>query len=148
MVFGAPFVPSNRETVKKMIILAGVKPAIKAADLGSGDGRIVIALAKAGAEAHGYEINPLLVWWSRRRIRKEKLRGKAFIHWGSFWRHDLSSFDVITIFGISYIMRGLEKKLKEELKAGARVVSNEFIFPGWLSLKKDGGVYLYEKDSQ
>lgn len=144
IVSGAPFVASNREIVKKMISLADIKPAIKAADLGSGDGRVVIALAKAGAKAHGYEINPLLVWWSRRSIRKEKLTDRAFIHWGSFWRHDLSSFDAITIFGISYIMRSLEKKLKAELKPGARVVSNEFIFPDWPYSQKESDVYLYE----
>lgn len=141
---GAPFVPSRYETLKKMMALAKVKPGMKTADLGSGDGRIVIALAKAGAEAHGYEINPLLVWWSRRIIKKEKLSDQAFIHWVNFWRHNVSSFDVVTIFGINYIMKNLERKLKKELKPDARIVSNGFTFPTWPYSQKDGNVYLYE----
>lgn len=145
IVRGAPYMPSYDKTVKKMFALANISPKVKAADLGSGDGKILIALAKEGVEAHGYEINPLLVWWSRKKIQREKLSENAFIHWKSFWRQDFSSFDVIIVFGIPYIMKGLEKKLQKELKPGARVVSNAFTFPHWKYAKKDDGVYLYEK---
>jgi Xaa-Pro aminopeptidase len=62
---GAPFVLTGSRTVKTMTALANIQPGEKAADLGSGDGRILIAIARAGAEAHGYEINPFLVLWSR-----------------------------------------------------------------------------------
>ncbi|TSA46497.1 SAM-dependent methyltransferase, partial [bacterium] len=62
---GALFVPTHRDKVKKIIELAHVQPGEKAVDLGSGDGRILIALAQAGADAHGFEINPLLIIWSR-----------------------------------------------------------------------------------
>ena len=88
---GAPFVPSGSETVKRMVKLGDIHWGEKAADLGSGDGRIVIGLAKAGAEAHGYEINPFLVLWSRRQIRRAGLSDKAFVHWTSFWKQDYAS---------------------------------------------------------
>ena len=145
IVWGAPFDPSDRETVKKMVALANIQPCKKAADLGSGDGRVVIALAKAGAEAHGYEINPLLVWWARRNIRKAGLTDKASIHWKSFWRENFVSFDAITVFGVNYIMKDLEKKLRKELKTNARVVSNTWPFPTWSHSLKEGNVYLYEQ---
>lgn len=147
VIRGAAFIPTKPETVKKMIALANVRPGEKAVDLGSGDGRIVIALAKAGIQAHGYEINPLLVWWARRKISKAGLTDKAFIHWKSFWGQDLSSFDIVTIFGINYIMPGLEKKLRKELKAGSRVVTNAFTFPNWPHAQKADGVYLYKQDT-
>jgi cyclopropane fatty-acyl-phospholipid synthase-like methyltransferase len=139
---GAPFVPTQADALERMIRSARIKPGEKLADLGSGDGRIVIAAGKAGAEAHGFEINPLLVWYSRRQIKKAGLSGRAFIHWKSFWRQDFSEFQIITIFGITSIMKDLEQKLKAELAPGSRVVSNIFRFPNWSS-EKDGSVHVY-----
>lgn len=143
--WGAVYVSSKDEKIKKMIELAEIKSGEKVADLGAGDGRLVIALAKKGAEAHGYEINPILVWQARRNINKAGLRRKAFIHWQNFWNEDLSGFDIITVYGIGYIMKKLEKKLRKELKDNARVVSNTFCFPTWPQIKEEGGVYLYKK---
>ena len=144
--WGAIYVPTEKERIKTIIRFAEIKPGEKAVDLGSGDGRLVIALAKAGAEAHGYEINPLLVWKARKDISKAKIENKAFIHWKSFWQEDLSDFDVVVIYGISHIMRRLEKKLKGELKKDARVICNAFNFPNWTQIKKEDGVYLYKNN--
>lgn len=145
MIKGAPYVPTKQKAVQKMIDLAGIKPGQKAVDLGSGDGRIVIAFAQAGADSHGYEINPLLVWWSRWKIRKAGLEGKAFVHQKSFWNEDLSSYDVVALFGVRYIMKELGQKLEKELKSGAKIVSYGFSFPGWQYKDKGEGVLLYEK---
>lgn len=142
---GAPYVPTHDKTMKKMVMLLNIKLGEKAVDLGSGDGKIVIALAQAGAEAHGYEINPFLVLWSKRNIKKAGFAGKAFIHWKSFWGADFSSFQVVTIYGITYVMKRLEKKLQKELKHGSRVASNAFTFPHWSPLQSDNGVHLYKK---
>ena len=143
IINGAPFVPSHNKTVHKMINLLYIKAGEKAADLGSGNGKIVIALARAGAEAHGYEINPLLVWWSRRNIRQAGLEGKAFVHLRNFWSEDFSDFNVVTLYGVPHIMERLEKKLLQELPRGARVVSNSFTFPDWPWTQKEDNVYLY-----
>lgn len=142
---GAVYLPTRKRTVKKMIELAEIKPGDKAVDLGSGDGRLVIALAEAGAEAHGYEINPVLVFLARRKIRKNDLKGRAFIHFKNFWKEDLSKFDAVTIFGIGFAMEPLKQKLEKELRAGTRVVSNAFNFPGWKPTKKEDTALLYYK---
>lgn len=147
IVKGAPFVPSEMKTVEKMVEIANIKPGERVVDLGSGEGRMLIAVAKKGVEAHGYEINPLLVWWARRNIKNAGLQGKAFVHWKSFWGIDYASFDVVLLFGIFYIMRRLEKKLRKELKPGARVISNAFTFPSWVSEKSESGVHLYKVSS-
>lgn len=144
-VRGAPFVLTDSRTVKTMTVLAGIQPGEKAADLGSGDGRLVIAIARAGAEAHGYEINPFLVLWSRYRIRRAGLSRRAFVHWKDFWMVDLASFEVVTVFGMFHIMGRLERKLQRELRPGSRVVSNTFAFPGWPHSSKEGRVYLYQQ---
>ena len=146
MLRGAPFVPTTSSTLKRMLAMASIEPGEKVADLGSGDGRIVIAVAKTGAEAHGYEINPFLVWWSRYRIHREGLGNRAFVHWKSYWNEDLASFDVITVFGMTHIMKRLEKKLQKELRPSSRVVANSFALPTWPHSRREGRVFLYEQD--
>jgi ribosomal protein L11 methylase PrmA len=143
----APYLPSDRRSVETMVALADIRPGETTADLGSGDGRVVMAMAEAGAEAHGYEINPILVLWSRREIRRKNLSGKAFIHWKSFWPVNLGRFDAVTMFTLPYFMPRLEKKIKAELRPGARFVSNGSRLPTLPHTIKDekGGIYLYKE---
>jgi len=143
MARGAVYVPSKPVAIAAMIKLGKVGPGRKVAELGSGDGRVVIALAQTGAEVHGYEINPLLVWQARRAIRRVRLHHRAFIHQQSYWDADLGVYDVITVYGITYIMKALGEKLRAELPPGSRVVSNYFKFPHWKSQKNEAGVFLY-----
>jgi protein-L-isoaspartate O-methyltransferase len=142
---GAAFVPSHAKTVAKMMELANLKPGMQLADLGSGDGRIVIAASLTGAQAVGFELNPLLALWSRFKIKKLGLERQAHIKIGDFWNADFSQFDVVTIFGINYIMKKLEKKLLTELKPGAIVISNAFEFPTWKKVKNEYGCNVYKK---
>ncbi len=140
-----PFVPSSLERLETMIELSRITPGQKAADLGSGDGRVVIALAQLGAEAHGYEIDPSLVAKSLQNIKSANLSDKAFIHQEDFFEADLSQYEVLTIYGITSIMRPLEEKLRAELKPGARVISNYFTFPNWEEEEKEGEIYVYRQ---
>lgn len=144
-IHGAPFVSTDDATAWEMVKLADIKQGDRVADLGAGDGCLVIACARAGAEAHGFEINPFLVLTARRNIKRAGLAGKAFVHRKNFWREDLSGFNVITMYGITYIMKGLEEKLQRELKQGARVVSNYFTFPHWECAHSEGKARLYRK---
>jgi cyclopropane fatty-acyl-phospholipid synthase-like methyltransferase len=139
---GALYVPTDRKMVEDMLDIANVGVEDIVVDLGSGDGRLVIAAAKRGARAVGYEVNPALVWLSNREIRKAHLEEKARVHWKDFWRADLSPYSVVTVFGIGHIMKRLERKLERELKPGSRVVCNLFTFPTWESVKARG-VFLY-----
>ncbi len=132
-----------------MVEFSKVKKTEKIVDLGSGTGTIVIEFAKKGIESHGYEINPILVWYSRVRIRRLGLQKKAFIHFGNFMNKDLSNFNIVLIFQVFFIMDNLEKKLKKELKKGSRIVSNTWKFNNWKPKKKiEEGIlrkiYLYE----
>ncbi|OGE84460.1 MAG: hypothetical protein A2846_00965 [Candidatus Doudnabacteria bacterium RIFCSPHIGHO2_01_FULL_49_9] len=145
VIRGAPFLPTRHAAVARMVVLAQLTPGARAADIGSGDGRIVIALARAGAEAYGFEINPILVWWSRYKIWKAGLNGRAFIQWGSFWGKNFAEFEAVTVFGISRIMPELERKLQDELRPGARVVSYVFAFPTWPREQKEGAISVYRK---
>lgn len=140
---GAAWVPSTLAKAVRMAALAGAAPGQRVADLGSGDGRVLIALARRGAEAHGYEVNPLLVVASRVAIRRAGLSGHARVHWKSFWRADLSRFDAVTLFQGSFVMRKLERKVRRELRPGARVVSDYWAFPALVPQSRVGTLYRY-----
>jgi len=141
---GAIYVPSTDATVEDIITLANIKPGEKVVDLGSGDGRIVIALARAGADAHGYEINPFVAVISMVKVFLARQQGRAHIHIGSYFDADLSTYDVITIFVVKYIMKKTEAKVMKELKKGGRVVVESFPFESIKASKKKNSCYLYK----
>lgn len=141
---GAIFVPMRREVIGRVVKMLEINAGDRAVDLGSGDGRVVIALALAGAEAHGYEHNPVLVWWSRLQIRRAGLSGRAFIHQANFWSIDFSQYTIFTVFGISYIMEKLEEKLEREAVHSSRIVSYLFPLPNKKESVREKGVYLYK----
>ena len=140
---GAIYDPSSPDSTRLMVEVAAVTPGERAVDLGSGDGRVVMALAREGAEAHGYEVNPVLVLLSKRNIRRAGLAGKAFIHWGSFWRADLSRYDIVTTFQVDFVMARLEAKVRRELRPRARIVSHLWRFPTLQPERVRGNIYLY-----
>jgi ribosomal protein L11 methylase PrmA len=143
--WGAFFAKTDDVSLQNMIKLAKIKPGDIAVDLGSGDGKIVIAMAKAGAIAYGFEINPFLVWVSRIKIKKAGLNGKAFVYCKNFWKEDLSKYDVVMMFQLSHVMASLEKKLEKQLKGGTRVLAKYFVFPNWKAIESLGMINLYKK---
>ncbi len=144
--FGAPFEPSDDKIVKKIYEFS--KPNSKSdkmVELGSGDGRFVIEFAKHGIESHGFEINPFLVWISRRKIKKLNLQKKAFVHYKSFWKENLSKYNIIVLFQFRTIMKKLENKLNKELKPKSKILSHYWKFPGWKIKKQFKRIYVYER---
>ncbi len=143
MVAGAIYFPTMPTSVAVIRRFAAAEPGKKIADLGSGDGRILIALAADGAEAHGYEINPLLVAASRRRIRNAGLAGRAIVHWQSFWKADLSHYDAVVVYGFPPIMKRLGRKLMRELRPGSTVISNVYHFHEMRAGEEENKVLRY-----
>ena len=116
----------------------------KIAELGSGDGRICASLAEFGADVSGFEINPFLVWISRRKIKKLGLQNKIKIYWKNFFKEDLSKYNKIVMFQFNTITNKLSKKFKRELKSNSMIVSHWWKLPGWEIKKQEGRVYLYK----
>lgn len=138
---GAPYRASQTEAIKNMLKLAGNVKGKKVAELGSGDGRIVQAFAKAGANINGYEINPLLVFLSRQLLYRSYSPKQARIIMKNFWKADLSQYDIIIVFGLPFVMKRLENR---DLKPGAIVISNLFVFPSREISRQVGTVYRYD----
>ena len=146
LVRGAPYAPLGKQKIETMLSLLNVKAGEKAVDLGSGDGRLVIEMAKKGANAYGYEINPLLVLIAKWKIKKLRLQNYAHIYWSDFWGKNLSSFDIVTVYLAPHSMKAVEKKLRGELKPKARVAVNYFPFPAWHPKKTADKIYLYQQE--
>src|SRR5207245_4305556 len=126
-----PFVPSPQDVVDKMIELAGVKKGDTVYDLGSGDGRIVIAAAKKGTKAVGFEIDPDLVKESRDNIRKTGVQELAEIRNQDILTVDLSPASVVTMYLLPDVNLKLKPNLLSQLKPGSRVVSHSFDMGDW-----------------
>lgn len=140
-----PYFETSRYRVETIVEISGIKKGEKVADLGSGDGRIAIAFAKVGAVAVGFELDEIYIKKSQEYIKKEKLTDKISIYKQDFWDADLSEYDVVAVYPMPDIMEVLQEKLKKELRIGARVLTNYYMFPNWHYEKSKNNIYLYIK---
>lgn len=142
-VSGAPFVPTQKSAAASMIARAGVKKGDVVYDLGSGNGKLLFLAAAKGARAIGYEINPMLVFYSNVLAFFSPYRGQVITRWKNFWNADIHDADIICIYLLPWKMDRLEQKIKQECKKGTIVVSNSFIFPKWKTLRQDTANHIY-----
>ncbi|XP_077165946.1 ATP synthase subunit C lysine N-methyltransferase isoform X3 [Paroedura picta] len=108
-----PFVPATPKQIDNVLSALNGRSGCLV-DIGSGDGRIVIAAAKVGFKAVGYELNPWLVWYSRYHAWKAGVHHNAKFYVSDLWK-----------------MLQLEDKLGKELRPEAKVVVCRFPFPHW-----------------
>lgn len=148
IVMGAPLVPSKPQTAKAMIELLQLKNGEKFYDLGSGDGRLLLAASKKGAEAVGIEMNPYawLLGYARMLFSGNILQTRIIL--GNYWWINLKNADAVAVYALPTIMEKLSGKLKNGLKKGTRVVSNSFQIPGLKLVKEvqvgNNRIYLYK----
>ncbi len=140
---GAPFVPTRPDRVAAMVAMAGIRSGERVADLGSGDGRLVVAAAEAGADAEGYEANPLLALGSALLLRRLRLRHRARIRADSYRGRDLRHLDAAFLYVLPAEMARLERWLPAAMKPGSRVVVHAFPFPTWTPEETRGSLYRY-----
>ncbi len=149
----APSVHTPPSVVDRMLEAANLKPGETLYDLGSGDGRVLIAAAqKFGAKAVGIEISKTSVDSTSKRIRELKLDDKVRVIEGDIMAVELSGADVVTLYLLTKSNDMLRPLLEKQLKPGARVVSHDYAIPGWTpsrvetvtALKRDHQLYVYE----
>jgi SAM-dependent methyltransferase len=124
------WVPTPEELVAAMLDMAKVTSSDYVIDLGSGDGRIVIAAAKRGARALGIEYNPDMVELSKLNAQKEGVSGKANFMHADIFETDFSQATVITMYLLPDLNIRLRPKILD-LKPGTRVVSHAFSMEDW-----------------
>jgi SAM-dependent methyltransferase len=124
------WVPTASPLVERMLDMAGVTSKDFVMDLGSGDGRTVIAAAQRGARALGIEYNPDMVALSRARAKAAGVEARAEFRTADLFDTDLSQATVITMFLLPTINLKLRPTILK-LKPGTRVVSNTFSMDLW-----------------
>ncbi len=124
------WIPSPRDMVEKMLDMARVTPQDYVIDLGSGDGRNVIAAARRGARSLGVEYNPDLVAASRRAAAAAGVADKATFVQGDMFEADISQATVLILFLLPSNLAELEAKFRA-LRPGTRIVSNTYEISGW-----------------
>ena len=128
-----PFITTPLEVVERMLEMAATRPQDVVIDLGSGDGRIVIAAAqKFGARGLGIELDAALVQKSREHARAANVAERASFVQGDVLVADISPATVVTVYLLPGLMGKLQSRFINELAPGTRIVSHEFTMAGWL----------------
>lgn len=138
----APYVPTKMDNIRKILRLAGVKKGKRFYELGSGDGRVVLAAAKLQAAAVGIEQSWLRIVLSKFRSFQLHLKNAKFYH-GNIFSKNYADADIVYIYLLTKGVRNLEGKLKKELKNGSVVITQTYHFVSWKPFKKDGDFWLY-----
>lgn len=141
IAFGAPFLPTLKVRTAEALDLLDLKPGQALLELGSGDGRILRAAAERGICATGYELNPVLVLWSR--LTNWKYRKYITVRWANYWRHKLPVTDGIYVFLLNPYMKKLDTKITQDITAKVKLVSFAFEVPGKKPTKVLNGLFLY-----
>jgi precorrin-6B methylase 2 len=126
------WIPTPSAVVDEMLDMARLTPQDYLIDLGSGDGRTVIAAAKRGARALGIEYNGEMVTLAQRRAAAENVGARAAFTQADLFETDLSQATVITMFLLPDLNLMLRPRILA-LKPGTRVVSNTFTMGNWLA---------------
>ena len=124
------WVPSPPAMVSKMFEVAKVTPNDFVMDLGSGDGRNIIAAARLGARGLGVEFNPDMVVLSRQLAAEAGVGDKAQFAEGDMYAADISKANVLALFLLPVNLNRLAPKFLE-MTPGSRIVGNTFGIDGW-----------------
>lgn len=130
---GAPYVPTPHAIADRMLSLAEVGPDDYLIDLGSGDGRLVIAAVEKykARGAAGIEIDPGLVKQATDLAKKAGVADRVTFIAGDLFAADIGRATVITLYLLPGMLSQVEAKLRRELKPGTRVVSHDYSLPSW-----------------
>jgi SAM-dependent methyltransferase len=126
-----PYVPTPHLVVEVMLDVAGVGPGDYVIDLGSGDGRIVIAAAQRGAFGHGIDLNPVRVKEAEQNAVSAGVSDRVMFLEGDLFDADISRATVITMYLFQRVNLRLKPVLFKQLKPGTRIVSHYYHMGEW-----------------
>lgn len=131
-----PYVPTPENVVERMLDLTDVTSSDYVIDLGSGDGRIVIAAAKRGANGHGIDLDPERIAEARENASREGVDDKIMFMEGNIFNTDFSEASVITMYLLPSVNKKLRPELIDNLQPGTQIVSHSFDMGSWRADKK------------
>ncbi|MDP8993664.1 MAG: class I SAM-dependent methyltransferase, partial [Pseudomonadota bacterium] len=126
-----PYVATMEEVVEVMLDLAEVGPSDHVIDLGSGDGRIIIAAARRGATGLGVDLDPARIEEARASARAAGVQDRVEFRVQDLFETPISDADVVAIYLLPEINLRLRPRFLSQLRPGARVVSHAFDMGDW-----------------
>ncbi len=142
-----PYVATKRNKIETIIKFANIKEGETVVDLGSGDGRLLIASAEKGANAIGYEINPFLIGITLVHAKIKGLADHISVYKSNLWRADMAVADVVFVYGRKKTMQKFEDFIWQNCKKGTRIIVNTNLtipFPTKNPQKQKDGIFLYK----
>lgn len=145
---GAFYYPTTDLAVKQILEISKLSSKDTLIDIGSGDGRILIAAARLGITSIGYEIDPFLVRKSRRLVHQANLDKLVTVHWKSFWKADFNQASVITIYLFPRFMNRLQKLIEKKIKHPIKLITNDYPFTQLKPVKQSDRIFLYHLNKE
>ncbi len=139
---GAPYLPILAAERERVLDELGFAAGQTLLDLGSGDGTMLLAVARRGGVAIGIEINPF--WWLVSVLRTRRYRGQIQVYLGSFWDRQWPAADVVYVFLIARFTAKLEQECAVRLKQTTTLASYGFALPQVRAQRQNGALYLYQ----
>ena len=144
--FGAPWHPLSDENIDRIIKFADLQPGETFYDLGSGDGRVLIAATREKCvQGVGVEIDPIKVWLSKYFTIAADLTDKICIYRGNMYDFDVSKADVIYLYLTHQALDRLFPEILDRMKPSARIICYRFCIRNLepTKMNKDQNLFLY-----
>ena len=141
LLVGPPYLPTMRKQTETALDLLDLKAGETLLELGSGDGRVMLAAAKRDLKVIGIEINPLLVVVSL--VVTWRYRSQVRIIWGSYWGKPWPRADAIFTFMLPKYMAKLDERIEKWHPKPIKLASFAFVVPDREPAEKRDGVLLY-----
>lgn len=141
-----PYAATRPETVALMLEMADVGPDDFVIDLGTGDGRILIAAARErGARGLGVDIDPVMIRKARAAARRAGVADRVTFELADLFEMPLGEADVVMMYLLPSVNLQLRPRLLAELRPGARVVSHAWDMGDWKpdDTRRAGGALVY-----
>jgi hypothetical protein len=144
LFFGAPYVPTLSPQTKLALDMVALQPGETLLELGSGDGKVLVAAAQRGLNVVGVELNPILVLVSR--VRTWRYRKQVRVVWGNLWQcNKWPQCEGIFVFLLPKYMKRLDYAINGWHTRPVRLVSFAFPIPQKKTTKRhELGIYVYE----
>lgn len=128
----APYVPTPLAVAERMLALAGAGPDDHVIDLGCGDGRVVIAAANTfGAQGVGIDRDAALISQAKAQAAAAGAGERATFVCGDLFEADLAQATIVCLYLLPSFYAPVRARLLRQARPGTRVVSHDYVFPGW-----------------
>jgi len=141
-----PYKGTRPAVIARMLEMGEVGAGDHVIDLGTGDGRILIAAARErGASGLGIDLDAVLIGKARANAQDAGVADRVRFETGDLFKAELAAADVVMMYLLPEVNWRLCPRLLAQLKTGARIVSHAFDMGEWRpdETRRAGGAIVY-----